>query len=96
MSAPPDQFEETTRQLQLQLNNLNQLTAKQWLVNVILNRMKTTDDIISSAYGTGMGQELANKIFVLLLNNHRLTRFVLGELKKKYPIAFLIKPNKQQ
>lgn len=76
-------LEEVSRQLGLQLDNLNKLTAKQWLVNILLNRMKTTEQLINDDYGTGTGKALASKIDQLLIKNGNLARFFFTELKKR-------------
>lgn len=83
MEVTPEQEEEVSRQLALQLENLNRLSAKQWLINILLNRMKTTEQLVQDDYGTGTGKALAAKIDTLLIKNGKLARFFMTELKKR-------------
>ncbi|UFJ39385.1 hypothetical protein LOK74_15050 [Brevibacillus humidisoli] len=73
---------EMSRQMRLQLEGLNKLTAKQWLTNAILNRMKTTEQKVSD-YTTKEGTKIANLIDNALLQNDDLARMILREIQMR-------------
>jgi hypothetical protein len=83
VAVPAEAAAEVQRQLALQIDNLNRLTAKQWLINILLNRMKTPEQQIKDDYGTGAGKKLAGKIDELLMKNGALARYFFLEVRKR-------------
>lgn len=74
------QKDEADRQLKMQLAGLNQLTALEWLENLLLNRLKTTDQIIAKGFGTEQGKRLGMRIDRLLYQDQQLARLLMGKI----------------
>lgn len=78
---------EYNRQLKLQVDALNKMTADQWLTQVLLNRMKTKDAQIDQTYGLETGRILAAKIETVLRNYPEVaTHFLKRVIKLMAPI----------
>ncbi len=83
LQVEPKHLEEARRQLGLQLQAINALMAKQWLINVLINRIKTTDQQISGVYGTKTGQVFAGKIDEILTDNHDLAVLLMTAIQER-------------
>lgn len=75
--------DEAERQLMLQLEGLQALSAAEWLANLLMNRMKSTEQQIAEGFGTAGGKKLARKIDDLLISNNDVGRFLLRSIAQR-------------
>lgn len=98
----PSLLPELERQLAMQLAGLKQLTMKEWLLNVIINRMKTTDQQTRSgdkkknkkqktqkeSRMAKLANELAGKIDTILHKNEDVARLVMDAIAERMDRLF--------
>ncbi|MDQ1831825.1 eCIS core domain-containing protein [Massilia scottii] len=63
--------DEVRRQLTLQLDGLNRMSVKEWLENMLINRIKTADALVGG-FATPGGMKLAGDIESLLAGRRKL------------------------
>ena len=73
---------EVMRQLRLQLDSLNRLSVKDWAFQVMLNRMKSTDQLVAG-YAKGAGVTLKTKVDKILKESNVLASILLDEIKDR-------------
>lgn len=82
IKASPEMAKEVQRQLKLQLDSLNRLSVKDWAFQVMLNRMKSPDQLIEG-YSTGAGARLKARVDKILKDNGALAKVLLGEIQDR-------------
>ncbi|MCI3205650.1 hypothetical protein DBA20_11870 [Pandoraea capi] len=75
--------QEHARQIRLQIEGINSLSVEQWLGNVLLNRMKSTDTQISSKFATDTGKRVAQTIDGYLLKDDELALFFMNTVLRR-------------
>lgn len=71
---------EAVRQIDLQMEGLRRMTQRQWLMNVLLNRLKDTDSLMAGMSHTHSGTELSLRIGQVVEGDDALARDMLGEV----------------
>ena len=68
---------EVERQLGAQVGAINEMSVADWLRNILLNRLKSVDTVISKFHGSKGGLALAEWLNHQLLTNDKLARFAM-------------------
>lgn len=80
LTATPKNLAETRRQVGLQLEGLARMTKRQWLMNVIINRLKDPESLSGGRVATGASEVLSGRITKYLEKDDDLARSVLQEI----------------